>query len=172
MDDSPDFREMLEAKVVVAEDGHKRALRAYELARDALQSSYSDLKAYRKALEALTRDSETPYVAPYLPHPFEGVAAECPPTPEPKIEPVKLQKPEKITKKGVVLEALAKANGAGMKLDDVLKAVRDAPIKLNKADLYRALPRLVDEEKAWRDKNGYYHAGEPTKGDPIEDMFS
>ena len=160
-----------------AEVAYDGALRAYNAARNALSASYADLTAFRRALQAATRGTNDPYQPPYLANPLDSLLEEErmveEPQPTPPVTPVK-PKAEKVTKKSIVLKALAKANGTGMKLPDVMRAIpSDAPIKITKADLYRALPRLVDEERAWRDEQGFYHIGQPNSdAEAVSQLFA
>ena len=162
---------MLDEQVRTAEEAYERAFRAYNDARDALSVSYDDLTTYRRAFEAATRGTDEPYHPPPLPHPFSEQPAANGAAKEP--EPMSAAQPRtrrvlKPTKKGVILDALGTANGKGMKVIDVFRAIpADAPLKITKADINRALPRLVDEEKAWRDGAGYYHPGQPSDLDRL-----
>lgn len=169
-----ELRALLEEQVRAAEEAYERAVRAYEDARTALSDSFDDLSAYRRALEAATRGTDAPYRLPHMEHPLHRGLAEGKPEPEPKPTPVTPTPKERPpTKKGIILDTISSANGRGLKMEEVYKAIpADAPIKITMADLYRALPRLVSEEKVWKDAEKRYHAGQPqTDADTVQQFF-
>jgi hypothetical protein len=153
----PELRALLEDQVREAEVAYERALRAYNDAQSALYAAFTDLNAYRKALQAATRDADEPYVPPALSYPLDGPV-------EKKEEAPKSQAPApappRLTKTSLILKAMATANGKGMTVDEVLRAIpADAPIRISRGDLYRALPRLASDDRLWRDGRGRYHLG-------------
>lgn len=165
-------RKFLEQQVEAADRVFEEAVRAFFKTLDDVDKRFKDALSFRGALQAYTRDSENPYQPAPLVNPVEqfletrqaGEKKEDSQQSDLTAQRGRARRGENLpspySKVGVALRILMAANGQGMKLNEVFLAQSpDAPIQLTKADLYRALPRLVSENKAWRDIHGRYHPG-------------
>jgi hypothetical protein len=151
--------------VRTAEAQDAEAVRLLSEAIARFRKTRSAVEAYETALQAYIQDTDLSYNPPRRVNPLDEFTAPKAETAPPAVAP----SPPKATKQGIVLETLARNNGKGLKLREVLAALpKDAAIELNIGDLYRALPRLVSVGKAWRDERGrYYYGSSPTNLDDI-----
>jgi hypothetical protein len=127
----------------------------------------SAVEAYENALQAYIADTDLTYNPPQRANPLEDLDRpkdEKPQIAQPPTQPPAPPSPPKLTKQGIILEALAKQNGKGLRVKEILSIIpKDAPIEIAVEDLYRALPRLMHARKIWRDERGRYYAGGPPK---------
>lgn len=170
-------RAFLESQVRTARERFEQASKAFLEAIDALSVSVTDLEAYQRVFEAYTRDSDARYIPEPIINPLDtltlseqsGAKDEKPANARPTKQEKTPPPPPMPTKRGIILEAVASGNGAGMSIGDIWKAIpEDVPLEVRKEDIYRALPSLLSQGKVWRDKRGTYHAGPKPLSESLE----
>jgi hypothetical protein len=162
-------RTFLEEQVGVKTEKRSESIKKLLEAFTEYNNDTSDLIAFQKALEAYTRTTEAPYHPPQLTNPLnELLGAEQPISGQPKREDVP-PPPPRVSKRSIIIDTLAKSNGNGLKVRELLKALpEDAPLKISLEDLYRALPSLKKHGKIWQDKFARYHLGpRPANADSL-----
>lgn len=155
--------QLLSELVRTADAQDAEAVRLLSEAITRFKKTRSAVEAYEKALQAYIEDTDLTYTPPRRVNPLEESATPKDEKPQP-IQPASPPSPPKLTKQGIILEALAKQNGKGLKVKDIFRIIpNDAPIAIALEDLYRALPRLLHARKVWRDERGFYYAGGPPR---------
>lgn len=170
-------------EVEVAGERVKGATGAAMDALVALDSSYDEWVTLQKALQILTRRSASPFVPNIPAHPLiavleewqrrlglNGAKAEQMANKTREKAPTAPPPPPVPTKIGIIFEAMMAVPLEKFKTDDIFKAVpADVPIPITRDDIYRAVPKLMNKEKMWRDREGFYHKGAPPKDGEARD---
>lgn len=129
-------------------------------AMERMNTLAQDLASYERTLEVETRGSENPYICEQpsvLQFPRIEVEYKSP-------KKARVQPPTKV---GVVFDTI-KANH-GLKPLEIHSAIpKDAPLKLTRANVYSALPKLLDNGRVIRKEGRYYPADEADSGEVTE----
>ena len=164
-----ELRSLLEGQLAEAETRLDESVSKFLAAKKDVITSKKDVDAYRKALEAATRNNGHPYIAqsvktdadPYLDAPsynmfqFGTPISTWGPSQQQRLPLPPL--PPKATKQGTILKVIV--NNPGLVTKEIFKKIeakdlKDMDIAID--DLYRALPRLIRRGFITRDDNGQY----------------
>jgi hypothetical protein len=167
------LRSLLEAELLDAEQKLKEEVDSFLALKNDVLTSKKDVEAYRKALEAASRNNGSRYIAkpvitaadPYL---EEKTKEEETGLKNGQIRLPLPPLPPKATKMDEINKIIIKKPGLASRqvFDALQEEILPMPISID--DVYRALPRLIRQSKIWRDKNMRYYAADYVKGSEEE----